>query len=302
MSQRLNRREFIKSALLGAGALAVAPSLVGGAEAPASFKGTDIVTLGRTGIKAARLAQGTGYNGYNRSSEHTRRGKPAFDKLVHHAIDQGINLMDMADLYGSHSFVKEVIQGLPRDRFVLSTKLWPSKENWNTPSGGAVEEVDRYRKELGVEMIDICLIHCMQKAAWPETYEKIRDELSLLKQKGVIRATGVSCHDLGALQVAAAHPWVDVIYARINHKGGGEYFMDGTAEQVAEVLKLARKNGKAVVGMKIFGAGKLVKPEEKDASLKYVLTNQLVDAITVGMLDTQQVDDTLERMRQVKAA
>ena len=54
--------------------------------------------------------------------------------------------------------------------------------------------------------------------------------------------------------------------------------------------------------MKIFGAGKLVKPEEKDASLKYVFTNDLVDAITIGLLKTEQVDDTLQRMSQVKKA
>ena len=68
---------------------------------------------------------------------------------------------------------------------------------------------------------------------------------------------------------------------------------------VSGVLKAARKNGKAVVGMKIFGAGKLVKPEEKDASLKFVFGNNLVDAITIGMLKTTEVDDTLKRMNQV---
>jgi len=47
-----------------------------------------------------------------------------------------------------------------------------------------------------------------------------------------------------------------------------------------------------VVGMKIFGAGKLIKPDEKDASLKFVFDNNLVDAITVGMLNPQEVDDT----------
>ena len=60
----------------------------------------------------------------------------------------------------------------------------------------------------------------MQNVQWPTEFERIRDELSQLKDKGVIRATGVSCHDLGALKVAAEHPWVDVIFARINHKGG----------------------------------------------------------------------------------
>jgi len=65
---------------------------------------------------------------------------------------------------------------------------------------------------------------------------------------------------------------------------------------VTPVLKQARANGKIVLGMKIFGAGKLVEPEQKDASLKYVLQNELVDAITVGMLSPEQVNDTLERM------
>lgn len=295
-----NRRRFLKTTLSGAGLLLTTPAWVEAAEvASSSFSGTDIVTLGRTGIKVSRLAQGTGYNGSERASDHTRLGEKRFDALVRHSLDEGIRFIDMADLYGTHPFVKNVIRGLPRDRFVLLSKIWTTKEKWVTPSGGATEEVNRFCKELGVDMIDIVLIHCMTDSQWPETRERVRDELSALKQKGRIRAAGVSCHDFGALKVAATHPWVDVIFARINNKGGKEYFMDGTAEEVADVLKLARSNGKAVVGMKIFGAGKLVKPEEKDASLKYVSSNKLVDAITIGMLTPDQVDDTLARMRRV---
>ena len=84
----------------------------------------------------------------------------------------------------------------------------------------------------------------MQNNQWPTEYERIRDELSQLKDNGVIRATGVSCHDLGALKVAAEHPWVDVIFARINHKGGEKYSCDGTADEVAAVLKTARRTAK----------------------------------------------------------
>ena len=142
----------------------------------------------------------------------------------------------------------------------------------------------------------------MQNDKWADEYERIRDELSEMKDKGVVRAVGVSCHDFGALQVAAKHPWVDVIFARINHKGGEEYSCDASVEQVSEVLRTARSNGKAVVGMKIFGAGKLIKPEEKNASLKYVFSNQLVDAITIGMLNPQEVDNTLDHMSRVTAA
>ena len=81
-------------------------------------------------------------------------------------------------------------------------------------------------------MIDICLIHCMTEANWANTNARICDELSEEpQQKGVIRATGVSCHDFGALKSAAANPWVDVILARINYKGGKEYSMDGSARK-----------------------------------------------------------------------
>jgi 1-deoxyxylulose-5-phosphate synthase len=295
-----SRREFLKTSLTGAGALMAAPTLLG-ADA-ASFKGSDTVSLGRTGIKVSRLAQGTGFNGYSHSSEHTRQGKDKFDRLVRHSLDEGITFLDMADLYGSHPFVKDVIHGLPRNRYALLSKIWPRKEDWVTPSGGAKDEIDRFRQELGVDMIDVCLIHCMQNDKWATEYERIRDGLSEMKQKGAVRAVGVSCHDFGALKVAAGHPWVDVILARINHKGGGDYSCDAPADEVAAVLKTARKNGKAIVGMKIFGAGKLVKPEEKDASLKYVFTQGLVDAITVGMLKPEEVDDTLKRMAAVKAA
>ena len=94
---------------------------------------------------------------------------------------------------------------------------------------------------------------------------------------------------------------MDVIFARVNHKCGKQYFCDGSVEEVSRALKTARNNGKAVVGMKIFGAGRLVKPEEKDASLKYVFTAGLVDAITVGMLKPEEVDDTLKRMSRVRS-
>lgn len=298
-----HRRQFLKTSIAGAGLMAM-PGLLHAAPATAveGFLGSDIVPLGKTGIKVSRLAQGTGFNGYNHSSAHTRQGKAAFDRLLHHSLDQGVTFIDMADLYGSHPFVKDVVKGLPRDKYVLLSKIWPRKENWVTPSGGATQEIDRFRQELAVERIDVCLIHCMLNDQWPSEFERIRDELSEMKDKGAVRAVGVSCHDFGALKVAAEHPWVDVIFARINHKGGKEYSCDASVEEVSAVLKEARQNGKAIVGMKIFGAGKLIKPEEKAASLEYVFRNDLVDAITVGMLNTDEVDDTLKHMSQVTAA
>jgi aryl-alcohol dehydrogenase-like predicted oxidoreductase len=305
-----SRRQLLSSALAGAGILAAGPGLLSAAEgkkkgknkdAAAKGQATDIVTLGATGIKTTRIAQGTGWTGGGRSSAHTRLGEKDFTTLVRHSIDQGIAFMDTADLYGSMPYIGKALTGVPQDKYIVMSKIWPREEYWNMPSGGAKKEVDRFRTELKRDVLDICLIHCMTDTEWPKTYERIRDELSELKQKGVVRAVGVSCHDVGAIKTAAALPWTDVILARINNVGK-EAEMDGLPQEVGQVLKQARANGKVVFGMKIFGAGKLTQPEQKDASLRYVFQNELVDAITVGMMNPKEVDDTLRRMNNALRA
>ena len=295
-SQGYNRRQFITTALAGAGVLMARPPMTSGANPPAKKgRATDIVTLGNTGIKTTRLALGTGYNGGGRTSAQARLGVEAFNKLLRHSLDQGIALVDAADLYGIHLYVQRALADVKRENYTLSTKIWPRKEFWNSPSGGAKEEVNRFRKELKADVLEICLIHCMTNSDWPQTYKRIRDELSEMKDQGAVKAVGVSCHDYGALKVASEHPWVDVIYARINNAGAS---MDGTPAEISAVLKQARANGKVVVGMKIFGAGKLVQPAQKDASLKYVFDNDLVDAITIGMTKPEEVKDTIQRMNR----
>lgn len=297
---KTNRRQFLKTlsglAALSASGMSTEALL---ASAGQSYLGSDIVTLGDSGVQVSRLAQGTGTSGGRQQSDFTRMGKKAFDYLLSHSLDHGINLLDMADLYGTHSFVKDHIKRVSREKTVLLTKIWPREENWNTPSGGAIAEVDRFRKELDVDKIDIVLIHCMTNDKWPEQHKRIRDELSELKEKKIVRAAGVSCHNFGALKIAASDPWTDVIMARINHKGGRKFQCDASVEEVTGVLKTAKKNGKGIVGMKIFGAGSLVNPEQKDASLNYVLKNDLIDTMTIGMQSTQQIDDVLKRMAKI---
>ena len=297
------RRRFLKTGLAGAGLLVTSPRLTLGREAarPAVKGGADTVTLGRTGVTTSFLAFGTGMNGGNRSSDLTRLGQAEFTRILRHGLDEGVRFLDMADLYGTHPFVREAVKGVPRDRYTLLTKIWPNKEDWVTPSGGAREEVDRFRRELGTDTLDICLIHCMLNERWPEDLARVRDELSKLKEEGAVRAVGVSCHDHGALRRAADLPWVDVILARVNHRGGAEFECDDTAEAIAKTLRRARANGKAVVGMKIFGAGKLTGPEDREASLRYVLGNGLVDAMTIGTTAPAQVDDNLRAIGRALA-
>ena len=288
----ITRREFVRQSS-AAGLLFTAAAAAPLPLSARPLSATDRVTLGQTGIRSSFLAFGTGVNGYSQSSELTRMGLDKGGALLRYGVERGINLIDMADLYGTHKLVPLALKDIPREDLVLLSKVWPRPEGWFDYSGGARAEVDRFRRELDTDYLDIVLLHCLMNDRWPVEQERAIDELSALKDEGVVRAVGVSCHHFGAMKLAASHPWVDVILARVNYMGGREYSMDGTTDEVAEVLRTARANGKAVIGMKIYGVGKLTAPEQKKTSLSYVVDNGLVDAVTIGMLRKEEIDDNL---------
>ncbi|RJP26622.1 MAG: aldo/keto reductase [Candidatus Omnitrophota bacterium] len=290
----LNRRSFLHKSLFGAGVLASLPALASEPGTSVSRCVADRVDLGN-GIRASRLAMGTGMRGSNRESDHTRLGQKKFTQLVRHGFEEGLNFFDMADLYGSHPFLKNALEGIPREQYVLLTKIWFRKNQVIHPSGGAKEEIDRFRRELGTDVIDICLIHCVTDVNWLEDLKRVREEMSEMKEKGAVRAIGCSFHDHAAMKAMVEQEWGDVILARINHAGNK---MDGTPADITATLKKARAKGKTVIGMKIFGEGTLIKPAEKDASIQYVLRNDLIDAMTIGMLCTAEVDDSMTRINQ----
>lgn len=298
----LSRREFLHTSIVGAGALAAAPAFA--EEKKPSRSATDLIELGKTGIKTTRVAMGTGFDGYRRSSSQTRAGFKSFSHLVRHGIDQGINFIDMADLYGSHPFMRYTLEdgNIDRDNLVLLSKIWfLGGGDMGEKLDVAKPTVERFRQELHVDTIDIVLLHCLQTPNWVEDRKRMMDEMNELKEEQKIRAVGCSCHNFGALKTAASEPWVDVIFARVNNVGKDAH-MDGSPEEVAEVLKTARANGKAVVGMKIYGAGKLTGQEQRDASLRYVWGNDLVDAMTIGFEKPEQVDDTIDHLNRVLKA
>jgi aryl-alcohol dehydrogenase-like predicted oxidoreductase len=303
---KLTRREILKKSLLGFGAANVSGCWAGPflKEAAAFLpSATDRIEIGKSGVRVSRIALGTGFHGWERASNQTRLGQKGFTDLMRRGFDAGLNFYDMADLYGSHPFMKNTLKELQRDKVVLLSKIWFSGGNVFRPTDRATPDVERFLGELGVDYLDVCLIHCVQDGDWPKHRRRMMDEMSFLKQKRVIRNVGVSCHDFAALRLAAEAPWVDVIFARINPEAKSmDVETPGRVKDVADTLKRARANGKFVVGMKIFGAGELVGQEQRDASLRYVWGNKLVDAMTIGFEKPAQVDDTVAHLTRVLQA
>jgi aryl-alcohol dehydrogenase-like predicted oxidoreductase len=244
----------------------------------------DEVVLGATGIRTSRLAMGTGTIGYNGGSNQTRTGR-ATTLLRNGYHDNGLRFFDAADSYGSHPYVKEAIKGLPRDKVTVLTKTD------TRDAAGVKADLDRFRRELGVDYIDIVLIHCTTEADWTTRYRGAMDVLSEAKQKGVIRAHGVSCHSIEALRAAAASPWVEIDLVRLNPIGS---HMDADPETVISVIRQMRAAGKGVVGMKILGQGDMRdKPSE---AIRYALSTGVLDAFTIGAENQKEQNDLTRRI------
>lgn len=291
--KKFSRREWLKAGLAGISSLS-AHSLLGNSLAATGMK-VDKVTLGGTGLQVSRLALGCGNASWARQSKFTRLGLDTFLQIAEYAYNQGITFLDTADLYGTHQFIRELFKRIPRNNFQLMTKIWTEDNDWNTVV--PVEEtLDRFQQELGTDYFDILLLHCLVNGNWVTEKKEFMEKLSEAKAKGVIKKVGVSCHDYEALKVAVSDPWVDIILARINPL---EMSMDGHPDKIAALLKTAHANGKGVIGMKIYGAGKMHTDEDRQNSLQYAIKNPDIDAITIGMETFDYVDYSVDRMMKI---
>jgi len=300
---RMNRREFIGAAFAGGmlGMLGGCSVLKGGAGGRlATSDPFQMVPLGKTGLKVSLVGMGTGMRGWMRESDLTRQGRDKALSVIRHAFERGVRFFDCADTYGSHPYVAEALHGIPRDKYFLSSKIWflgggiPETEKLD-----ADRMVARFLKELKTDHLDLVLIHCQTEADWPEKMKRQMDIMAGLKQKGMIRAHGVSVHSLEALKACVDCAWVDSVHVRIN--AYGQAMDDSDPAVVAEVVKKLRSAGKGLVGMKLIGEGRFRDaPEKIDKSIQYALG--LVDTMIVGFVGSDEIDDFAARVGQALKA
>jgi aryl-alcohol dehydrogenase-like predicted oxidoreductase len=285
----MKRRDFMTSAAYGIGAAWLGTNLTTRAfalpELTRKFSASDTVVLGNTGIHTSRLAMGTGTVGVGHHSHQTALGMKGLSDLLLNGYDHGLRFFDSADSYGSHPHVAEALKHVPRDKVTVLSK------SWARDPATMRADLDRFRKELGTDYIDVFLMHCLTEGDWTERYKGVMDVLSEAKQKGIIRAHGCSCHSIEALRAAAASPWVEVDLARINPIQSN---MDADPSAVLGVLKQMKVSGKAVVGMKILGAGDM--RNRQDEALRYALSLGVLDAFTIGAENRNEQEDLIRRI------
>jgi 1-deoxyxylulose-5-phosphate synthase len=280
----MKRRNFLKYTIAGPALLSAFPF-----EALAGTKKispSDRVMLGSTGIETSRMAIGTGTDGWGGGSNQTRKlGINGMADMLKLAFDEGITFWDSADQYGTHPHLKEALKRINRDKVVILTKT--NSRNYKN----VISDLERFRKEIGVDTIDIILLHAVTDGNWNANMKGAMDALSEAKEKGIIRAHGISCHSIEALQTAASEPWVEVDLARFNPGGVS---MDADIRTVREVLSEMKKNGKSIINMKIYGAGRLV--HRKDECLQYHTESGLFDGFTIGIESIEELRDIQSRL------
>jgi 1-deoxyxylulose-5-phosphate synthase len=284
----MKRREFLVKTAGAVGAAWLSRGMTGELFAdstPLKVKATDTVTLGHTGIQTSRLAMGTGTVGSGHHSNQTALGVKGLSELLLNGYDNGLRFFDAADSYGSHPHVAEALKHVERDKVTVLSKSWARDPEEMRA------DLDRFRKELGTDYIDILLMHCLTEADWTTRYQGVMDVLSEAKQKGIIRAHGCSCHSIEALRAAAKSPWVEVDLVRLNPIGS---HMDADPQTVLAVVKEMKAAGKGVVGMKILGQGDM--RDRQDEAIRFALSTGVLDAFTIGAESKAEQQDLMRRI------
>ncbi|MDP3432362.1 MAG: aldo/keto reductase [Bacteroidota bacterium] len=295
----LNRRKFLTALSLGTAHVLFSNPLLANTFQSASLNPLQKVKLGNSGIETTLLGIGTGVHASNRSSFLTKQEKDKSLGLLRYAYDKGFRNFDCADTYGTHWMMADVLPHMNREELTITSKIWvrsggiPDAER---PDANIV--VDRFRKEMKTDYIDLVQIHCMVDADWTDSQKRQMDILENLKSKGIVKAHGVSVHSLEAMKAAVKSQWVDVIHVRINPYG---IAMDKPEpEEVVKVIKQLHDSGKGVIGMKVIGDGKYSGDSQKiDNTLRFVMGLGTVNMMIVGFENTAQIDNYLVRVEKV---
>lgn len=292
---QFTRREFLKTGL-AAGTFAASGGLALGAQRGSA---TDLVTLGRTGVKVTRLAFGTGT-----ISGKVQRdlGQDQFTRLVRHAYDSGIRFFETAESYGEmHRMLGVALKGLPRDSYQLMSKVTTS--NGVDPQ----QKLDELRRLANTEYFDIMLLHWQHTATWPSDTARWQDAILEVQSRKVVLTHGASVHGLPALRRVPGNEWLEVAMIRMNHTGksmdGEDYNTPGPGNvpEVVTHVQQVRSKGLGVISMKLAGEGTFNR-EDRQKAMRFAFRQAGVDCVTVGFKSPAEIDEALENLNLALAS
>ena len=286
---RISRRDFLKTGAF-TGALASVGSMPLLAERGTA---TDLVTLGKSGVRVTRLALGTGSdNGLVQQA----LGQEGFTRVVRHAYDRGIRFFETAEAYVTPQMLGIALKGIPRDTYQLMTKVTTEDQ------GDPLKKLDKLRRDCSTDYFDIMLLHYQHKGTWPVDSERWQDAILEAQHRKTILTHGASVHGLPALRQVPGNKWLSVAMIRVNHKGTAmdneinDWDVPGDVGEVVTHIHEARSAGLGVIGMKMVGAGAFTNRADRQKAVRFAFRNAGVDCVTVGCKSTAEIDEAIDNV------
>jgi aryl-alcohol dehydrogenase-like predicted oxidoreductase len=171
--------------------------------------------LGRTGADVGVVGLGTWQLGGDWGDVDDDAAADVLDA----ALDAGVTLLDTADVYGDGRSEVRIRQALAArsDRPFVATKAGrradPFEAAQYTPENLRAW-IDRSRRNLGVETLDLVQLHCPPTAVYSDG--RVYDALDSLVADGAIAAYGVSVETVAEGLTALQHPGVQTIQVILN--------------------------------------------------------------------------------------
>jgi uncharacterized protein len=232
------------------------------------------VKLGNTNIEVSRLCFGSLTIGPLQANLQIDEGAD----IITGALEQGVNFIDTAELYGTYSHIKKAIRKYGK-KVIVATKSYA----YNTQ--GARESLEKARKELDLDEIDIFLLHEQESIHTLRGHREALEYFMNAKEQGLIKAVGVSTHRIEVVEACSNMPEIDIIHPLVNIMGIG--IGDGTIEQMLKAVKKAYDAGKGIYSMKPLGGGNLLKSYYE--CMKFVMDLPFIHSVALGMQSDEEV-------------
>jgi 1-deoxyxylulose-5-phosphate synthase len=290
------RRDFLKTSLAVGAAATIGPLPLLAQRRTA----TDLVPLGKSGLRVTRLAFGTGSeNGYVQAA----LGQQEFARLVHYAYDRGIRFFETAESYVTPAMLGQALKPFPRDSYHLMSKVTTNREP------DPLQRLDQMRRTSQTEYFDIMLLHWQHTGSWVSDSARWADAINEAQAKQFVRTRGASVHGLPALRQMPGNKWLQIAMIRMNHNGtrmdGPTYADNNNPANVPEVVEhvhQVRKDGMGVISMKLVGDGVFTRRPDRQAAMRFAFMNAGVDCVTVGFKNTQEIDEAIDNVNLALAA
>ncbi|HSJ28648.1 MAG TPA: aldo/keto reductase [Acidimicrobiia bacterium] len=149
-------------------------------------------TLGRTGLNASVMGLGSG--GPSQLGQKRGATVESVRRLLDTAFEHGIDFIDTAPGYGSSEvLLGQALHGIPRERYVLSTKFNPfDAEKRLRPASDLRRSLEQSLARLGTDHVEVFYLHAVPAGTLDEVMDVFGDPLRDAVESGQARFTGVT--------------------------------------------------------------------------------------------------------------